>query len=95
LPPAPHIGQGARFGQIVAQIIAGVIGDGGGVIRIGGHIIQIGPEGPGGPLRDVAVGIAMLQLAGTLHDRREAGALANAAIASVSRMLAEADRLTL
>jgi hypothetical protein len=92
LPLAPHIGQGARFGQIVAQIMAGVIGDGGGVIRIGGHIIHIGPEGPGGPLRDVAVGIAMLQLAGTLHDRREAGALANAAIASVSRMLAEADR---
>ena len=72
---------------IVAQILFGVIQDGGGAIRIGGHIIPVGPWDPDGPIRDILFGLATYQLASGINDQREAHALQRAALASVSRLV--------
>lgn len=72
---------------IVAQILFGVSNDGGGAIRIGGHIIPIDPWDPDGPIRDILFGLATYQLAGGIVDAREAHALQRAALASVARIV--------
>ena len=72
---------------IVAEILFGVTGDGGGAIRIGGKIIPIPPWDPDGPIRDILFALATYQLVGGMGNVAEANALRRAAMASVSRMV--------
>ncbi len=76
-----------RLYELVAQILFGVIQDGGGAIRIGGHIIPIGPWDPDGPIRDIMVGLATYRLAGAMLDSREAQTLQQAAMQSVAHLV--------
>jgi hypothetical protein len=49
----------------VADILAGILGDGGGIIRVGGRIIRIPPRAP---VRDILGALAIEDIARSMSD---------------------------
>lgn len=70
------------YGQ-VAQILFGIIQDGGGVEIVGGHIVPIGPWGP--PELDILLGVVCHRVAVQVSSR-EGVALQRAAMTMVARV---------
>jgi hypothetical protein len=76
-PKVPQI-----YGE-VAQILFGIIQDGGGAEVVGGHIIHIDPWGP--PELDILLGVAVHRIAALASDR-EGATLQQAAMGMVIRV---------
>jgi hypothetical protein len=74
---------GSKMYEQVAEILAGIIGDGGGIEQVGRHLKRIPPWGP--PELDILLAVVCHRVAALISDD-EGTALQNAAMTMVARV---------
>ena len=91
-PPTPPDGPSTpgwknNIYEAVAQILFGVVQDGGGAERVGPYIIPVHPSGPPDPVLNILLGLASYRIASAMHGP-EGAALQKAAMKVVAQVAA-------